>query len=411
MRPTSWIPRTGPQRVLAAATFVNAVGRGAYLTAGVLYFTQALHLPVQQVGVALSIAGLLSLAAGPPSGHLADRIGGRGLYLGTLLCGALATAAFAMTTEFWGFLVAACASACAATAGVAARGPLIAHHSPERPQEFRGYLRSVSNIGISIGTLPAGWAIQVDTRLGYIVLILGTAVTFLAAAAIIAFLPPTPPVPARNGPRWIALRDLPYVALTVLDGLMAIQFKVLTIAVPLWIVASTAAPHWLISATMLVNTVIIGLFQARTARGVNTPTAAGRAMRRAGTTFLISCTVIAFAADVPPWAAAAMLLAGVIVHTVGELWHAAGGFELSFALAPPHAIGQYQGLFGMGMSASEFLGPALVTILCIEWGQPGWIVLGCAFAAVGLLVPPAARIAERRAASATENRLQPARQY
>ncbi|WP_433439428.1 MFS transporter [Nonomuraea sp. CA-141351] len=77
MRPSSWIPRPGPQRVLAAATFVNAAGRGAYLTAGVLYFTQVIHLPAQQVGVALSIAGLLSLAAGPPSGHLADRIGGR----------------------------------------------------------------------------------------------------------------------------------------------------------------------------------------------------------------------------------------------------------------------------------------------------------------------------------------------
>ncbi|MGV9310081.1 MULTISPECIES: MFS transporter [unclassified Nonomuraea] len=409
MRPRSWIPPTGPQRVLVAATFVNAVGRGAYLTAGVLYFTQALHLPAHQVGAALSVAGLLSLAAGPPSGHLADRIGGRGLYIVTLLCGGLATAAFVMATEFWGLLAAACASACASTAGLAARGPLIAHHSPDRPQEFRGRLRSVSNIGISIGTLPAGWAVQVGTRPAYVALILAAAATFLCAAAIVAFLPPTPPVPAHNGPRWIALRDIPYVTLTVLDGLMAVQFKVLTIAVPLWIVAATSAPHWLISATMLVNTAIVGLFQARTARGVDTPAAAGRAMRRAGTTFLISCTMIALAAGMPPWAAAAMLLAGVVVHTVGELWHAAGGFELSFALAPPHAIGQYQGLFSMGMGGSEFVGPALVTALCIEWGQGGWVVLGIALAAVGLLVPPAARLAGRRVAPATESSLQAAR--
>ncbi|WP_433439430.1 hypothetical protein [Nonomuraea sp. CA-141351] len=291
---------------------------------------------------------------------------------------------------------------------MAARAPLIAHHSPDRPQEFRGYLRSVSNIGISLGTLPAGWAIQVGTRPAYLALILGTAATFLGAAAIAVLLPPTPPAPAHSGPRWTALRDIPYVILTVLDGLMAVQFKVLTIAVPLWIVAATAAPHWLISATMLVNTAIVGLFQARTARGVDTPAAAGRAMRRAGTMFLLSCTVIAFSADVPRWMAATMLLAAVVVHTVGELWHAAGGFELSFALAPPHAIGQYQGLFGMGMSASEFLGPALVTTLCIEWGQFGWIALGGGLAVVGLLVPPAARAAERRAASAAGSRFQAA---
>ncbi|MFI6504024.1 MFS transporter [Nonomuraea typhae] len=234
---------------MAAATFVNAVGRGAYLTAGVLYFTQVLRLPAHQVGIALSIAGLLSLAAGPPSGHLADRIGGRGLYILTLVAGGLATAAFALSTGFWGFL---------------------------------------------------------------------------AAAAICALLPPTPPAPVRGGPRRIALRDLPYVALTVLDGLMSVQFKVLTIAIPLWIVASTAAPAWLISVTLLVNTAIIGLFQARVARGVDTPAAAGRAMRRAGAAFLLSCAAIALAASVPAWAAAALLLGAAVVHTAGELWHAAG---------------------------------------------------------------------------------------
>ncbi|MEU1729288.1 hypothetical protein ACNF49_40510 [Actinomadura sp. ATCC 39365] len=49
------------------------------------------------------------------------------------------------------------------------------------------------------------------------------------------------------------------------------------------------------------------------------------------------------------------------------------------------------------MSALEFLGPAVVTTLCLGWSRPGWIALGVGFALVGLLVPPAARLAERQA--------------
>ncbi|MEK8104161.1 hypothetical protein NKG94_01680 [Micromonospora sp. M12] len=57
-------------------------------------------------------------------------------------------------------------------------------------------------------------------------------------------------------------------------------------------------------------------------------------MRRAGLMFLLSCALISSAAGAPAWAAVTLLLTGIVVHTVGELWQAAGGFELSNELAP-----------------------------------------------------------------------------
>ncbi|GAA4235312.1 MFS transporter [Actinomadura meridiana] len=399
MRWTFWLPPDGPQRNLALIVFVHATGRGAYVTAGVLYFTQSVRLPVGQVGIGLSVAGLLALTAGPPIGHLADRRGARGVFMATLVCGAAAIAALTLATDFWTFLLAACATAYTHTAGLAARGPLVADHGQDRPQEFRGHLRAVSNVGIAIGTLPAGWAAQVGTRSAYLTLILATAASSLCAAALTWRLPPTRPIPTDRGSRWVALKDAPYAALTVLDGILAVQFKVLTITLPLWIVTRTDAPTWMIGATMLVNTAMVGSLQARVTRNINTPKSAGRAIRRAGFTFLLSCAVIVMSAGAPKWIAVATLLAAVVVHTVGELWHAAGGFEVSYALAPPHAIGQYQGLFGMGLGAADFLGPAMVTALCIQWGRPGWFVLGAIFAVTGLLVPPAVAIAEGRTRS------------
>nr|WP_221373917.1 hypothetical protein [Actinoplanes polyasparticus] len=103
---------------------------------------------------------------------------------------------------------------------------------------------------------------------------------------------------------------------------------------------------------------------------------------------------------VPAWVAAVLLVAAVVVHTLGELWHAAGGFEVSFAFAPPHATGQYLGVFGLGAGLAEAVGPGLLIGLCITWGRPGWYVVGALLAAAGALVPWAVRDAGRMSQAA-----------
>ncbi|MGW0584965.1 MFS transporter, partial [Streptomyces sp. NPDC002920] len=94
------------RRVLVVSNFVYTVGSGLYLTAGVLYFTEAVGLPAGQVGLGLGIAGCVSLAVGIAAGHLADRRGARGVYLTTLVVQALATAAFLLADGFWPFVLA-----------------------------------------------------------------------------------------------------------------------------------------------------------------------------------------------------------------------------------------------------------------------------------------------------------------
>ncbi|WP_217179079.1 MFS transporter [Streptomyces sp. AC495_CC817] len=390
------IPDTRPQRVLAASNFVYTIGSGLYLTAGVLYFTQAVRLPADQVGLGLGLAGLVALALGVTVGHLADRFGARGVFAVTLTVQAAATAGFVLADSFWPFVLAVCAAAGAKTAGTAARSPLIRHYGGDRPQEFRAYLRAVTNLGISLGAVLAGWVVQVGTLTAYQLMVVGNAIAFVFAAAVLVLLPPVAPLPAVDGHRWTALRDRPYLLLTALDGVMAVQFKVLTVGIPLWLVGATTAPHWLISGTILTSTVIVIAFQVRASRSVVSPAAGGDAYRRAGAAFLVSCSLISPAADVPAWAAAALLLTAAVIHTIGELWYSAAGFEVSFALAPRHATGQYLGVFGLGAGLADALGPALIISLCITWGRPGWYVVGGLFALTGLAAPFAVRWAEHR---------------
>ncbi|WP_262061592.1 hypothetical protein [Streptomyces sp. STR69] len=63
------IPDSRPQRVLVASNLIYTMGSGLHLTAGVLYFTQAVRLPAEQVGLGLGIAGLVA----PPAVRLALR--------------------------------------------------------------------------------------------------------------------------------------------------------------------------------------------------------------------------------------------------------------------------------------------------------------------------------------------------
>ncbi|WP_307168167.1 hypothetical protein [Streptomyces sp. B3I7] len=115
---------------------------------------------------------------------------------------------------------------------------------------------------------------------------------------------------------------------------MAIQSKVLTVAIPLWLVTRTEAPHWLISGTMLLNTLLVIAFQIRAGRNIDNRSAGATAYRRSGVAFLLACALISMSAGVPSWAAATLLPAAVAVHTIGELWHSAAGSK-SPSPSPP----------------------------------------------------------------------------
>jgi dipeptide/tripeptide permease len=97
--------------------------------------------------------------------------------------------------------------------------------------------------------------------------------------------------------------------------------------------------------------------------------------------------LLASAAGPPSGVAVALVLAGIVVYTLGELWHAAASMEYQFGLAPAEAQGQYSGVFGLGQGLAQALAPAIVGV-GLSLGVPGLIGLGLAFLAVGALTRP-----------------------
>ena len=406
---TRWINRLLPDdrvaRVLTVATFVNTAGNGLWGTMGALYLHKIIGLSFGQIGAALTAAALVSLAASTPMGYAADRLGPRGMQIGFLIAQATLAGALITVRSFPAYLVVAGLTAIADAGSRGARGAMIAGAIPaDKRVRTRAYLRATTNLGISLGTVAAGIGIAVDTRAGYQWLIAADGVTYLLAAAVCTRLPRLSPVPHVKGEtRLVALRDRPFLAYVLLDGILSIHFEILELALPLWIISRTSAPAWLVAATFLVNTSMVVLLQVRASRGTEGLAAAARASRLASLLIAAACLLYAGSAGVPTGVAVALLLVGAFVHVLGELRQSAAGWSISFGLAPAHAQGQYQGAYAMGFQLGHLVAPVLLTSVVLGLGRLGWVVLAALFVATGAAVPPVVAWAGRRRVETADN--------
>ncbi|MET8968705.1 MFS transporter [Streptomyces hydrogenans] len=383
---------SGPERVLIAASFVNRVGNGLFNAASALYFTLVVGLPAVQVGAALTIAGVIGLCAGIPGGHLADRRGARLIMMLALAVQAVSMASLVLVESWSAFTIIATVDQIAAAVGGAAWGALVARVGGERPAMFRAKLRTFVNLGVILGTVGAGLALATDTRGAYVTLILGNAASFALCSLLLLLLPryPVLAAPPRQR-RWLVLTDRPFLTFTALYGAMGLQYPVVSLLLPIWISEHTETPRWTVAALFGVNSAFCVLMQTRIGSRIETPYDGGRAFRIAGLLFLISCPLMALAAHTPAWAAAALVLAAIFVHSLAEVWESSACFALGFGLAPDHAQGQYQGVLGLGFNAGQALAPVILTTVVLGLGTAGWLLLAAFFALLGAAGPSLAR--------------------
>ncbi|MET9252736.1 MFS transporter [Streptomyces sp. NPDC003717] len=395
--------RSAVARRLSSAQLANAIGDGAYYTASALYFTQSIGLTPARVGLGLTVAWAVGSVAGVPLGRLADRAGARGTSVALALAAALAVGSFTAVTGFAGFLLAACAYAAAQSGFAAARQALLAGLVPPAGRTgLLAGLQAVFNAGLAVGAGLGGLALHAGTERAYLTVFAVDAVSFLVCAALLAGLPRPARMPAGPRARSGVLRDRPYVVLALLNTVLLLRMPLLSLVLPLWIAERTEAPAWLVSALFVLNTAAVTAFQVRAARGVTGTAGATRAVRRAGWVMLAGCGVFALSAGASPRVAAGFLVLGAVLQVVAEMWQSAGGWQLSFALAPAGRVGEYQGFFGTGVTVARTLGPLVLTTSIVEWGTPGWLLLGALTLAASYAMTPAARWAAARPAAGAE---------
>ena len=248
---------------------------------------------------------------------------------------------------------------------------------------------------------PAAIALHFDSREAYLTVLYVDVATYAVCAAVMLRVPHVRPRPVGEGLAMLhALRDVPFVVVASISSVLAMHYWILELAVPLWVVNHTDVPRSLVAVLMVVNTVMVVLFQVSVARRVDTVEAAVRATVLSGVLFVGACAAFGASARFSAGLAAAVLALGALVHVVGELCQASASFLLGFELPPEEGMGQYQGVWGMSFSVSSFAAPTVMALLPLALGLTGWLLLGGILLAAALATGPAVRWAVRSRASA-----------
>ncbi|WP_121255669.1 MFS transporter [Nocardioides ferulae] len=402
------LPADPVARALSFATMSAAFSSGLFYSVSALFFTRVIGLSATTVGLGLSVAGAVGVLASFLGGRLSDRFGADRVQVVANGLQGLALLAYVLADDTTSFVAIACCAVGFRALQGSAKATMLARWftGPDRVQ-VRARLRVVTNVFIGLGTVLAGLALLVGSAAAYRTTMVIAGVLALAATLPLTGLRQRIPDLAVRMRRPVdatgavtvgrsPLRDRTYVASVALNSVMALQFGLQNVGIPLWIAGHTEAPTVMISALMVVNTVFVALAQVRASRGTHDVLVAGRTVRRAGLLLGVACLLYAAAGSVGVVLAVVVLLAAELVASAAEVWSEAGGWGLAFELADPVNAGAYQGLSQMGYSLAGMLAPAVVTVTAIEHGAAGWAVLGAGFAVTGVLV---ARLAAHAAAT------------
>lgn len=389
--------------ILARSTF-SGVSTGLYLTGSAVFFTEYIGLAPQLVGLGISIAWFISIATMVPFGMLADRFGGRRVWLIGVTSQTLVFCLYPFAQNYWQFQAIIILELLFSGLGSAGSGRYFGDLFPEGSRaRGRAYLRVTSNIGMAVGAAIAGVAISFDTRPGYLaIVVIAAAVTAIDAVLIAWVVPHVDHVErterkVEKAPRrkLVALRDGSFVALSVLNGVFKLNGPILSVLLPLWILQRTDAPPWLIAGTMLTNMILCIVFQLPASRGVETPSDGARAWVRTGIAMVVCCVAFAVSGTTSGLATVAALGVGIVALTAGELFSSAATWAVRYGLAPERRRGEYLAVFNLGGQLSWMAGPVALSFLVMSGGTVGWLVLAGVFivasAAAGPMVAWASR--------------------
>ncbi|MDC5695771.1 MFS transporter [Intrasporangium calvum] len=387
------IPVDRDLRILALGQFANRFGTGAVITTSALYFTRQVGFAPNEVALAMSVGAVVGMVVQVPAGHWGDTRGPREVLTFFMTGAAIFSAPPVLARSPWALaLLLGILAFFERGAGAVNQGVIAQLATGGRGVLFKAYLRAVTNSAIGLGSMLGGAALIVDDVWAYVaVFVLNAALTGFAAFNSTR-LPHLPAHERGEGePRLAVLRDWPYVVISALTGLFTLHFVVMELGLALYISERTAAPTVMVAVLLIVNTAMVALFQVRFSRRSDSVEAGAKALVRGSLWIAAGFALVALAGRGSYWAAIVVLVAGSLVHVVGEMIGSGGQWGLQLGLAPHEKQGQYQGFAGLGFSVTAVIGPPVVTYFCVEQGERGWFMLAGLMVGIALVTLPAAR--------------------
>jgi MFS family permease len=392
-------------RRLSSQSVLSAFGDGVFLTGSAVFFTQVVGLSAAQVGLGLTVAGVVTFGLAVPLGKLSDRFGAKRVWA---LCSLLEALLYLVWLAIGGLATFIAMMVVLELVSTTSRAARNAYRFDVFPREERvsssAYFRAARNVGYTLGALLAGIALALDDLDVIRIVPVATAALLLLNAVLVSRLPdrgdhvevesPLEQAVTAEGRR-SALHNRGYLLMSIFDGVLATHQVLLNVVIPLWLVEETDAPRVLLAWLFGTNTVMAVALQVAAARGVVTVADSLRAQRRGAFFFVLSCGIVLVTHDTVGWVTIALVWLGHVTVTGAELFNSAGDWGLQAELSDPARRGEYQGVSQLGFTVGSVWAPAAYTFLAMEWGAQGWLVIAAIVVAAAIGIHPAARAAER----------------
>lgn len=392
--PGRWGPlRDHDARFLVAGSFVASLGYGLYTTGSLLFYTRVVGLSPQEVGLGLSVAGAAAIVSAPFVGQWADRLTARRACIFIGIAQALLLASSVLVTSFGWFALVISLLGVAENGGAVARQALVADvASPTERVRLAALLRSSFTLGLTVGLAVAGAAIAFDSAAVYTTIMLVNGATALVAVGLTVFVSSEGKVatPAPAAALLGALRDVPYVAVAILSGLIGIVDTIIAVGVPLWIVDRTEVPRPFASWILVLNTALVVVMQVPLSRWIRDAKTARRAFIFAALAGAVGLGPLALTRNTPTGVALSALALSVAILTGASLLGAGASWALRYGLAPEGSQGVYGGVFSTAVSVKSLVGPAIVTFAVTHSLSGGLLLLG-AYLGLAALSGPVVR--------------------
>ncbi len=184
------LPPTPLARKLSVQSVLFAVGEGTFLTGSAVFFTQIVGLSAAQVGLGLTVAGVVSFFFAVPLGRLADRVGPKRMWAIGSFCGAGLYACWPFIDGLASYIAMMIALELVGVAGWSGRGAYTIDVFPrEERVQSQAFMRAALNIGFTLGALIGGLALAFDNDAVVRAVPWLTAVVLLANSFYVTRLP------------------------------------------------------------------------------------------------------------------------------------------------------------------------------------------------------------------------------
>jgi MFS family permease len=387
---TSYVRSLNPDlprsvQTLQAGALLNAFGNGLAYPFLFIYLHNVRGISLGVTGLIVATNSVVGLVAGPLSGPLVDRFGGRRMLALSLGLMTLGFGSYVFVHRPWqGFL----ASAVAGVGNAAfwpSQSTLIAGLAPpERRHAAFAVQRIMMNLGIGLGAMTGGFIALTSDPRTFTILFLGDALTFLLYAGVLPFVP-EPRAEDGDGKRGTYMHVLRH---RVFMGVIALNFVLIAAGMsqievfPAYAKNHSGVSEQGIGWIFLVNTLLIVVAQLPVVKLLG-----GRRRMRSqalvGVVWAVSWVLVALVGWSFSGVSATILFALVFaVFGIGECLHGAVQAPLVADLADHRLIGRYMAASAFSWQVGFSAGPAAAGFLLAYSPTALWLgaaaVLLCA---------------------------------